>query len=662
MVAGAPTGLPAGQLTTLATAALDGAADLIGFLDVSGAIRYANRAACTEVGVTPDEALRLRIFDLLPSLTAELWSSRWIEFRRGGRFRFVDRMRRRDGSFFPVDVQASLVVQDGVEYALVVARDITERRQLERELRESRDFFSQVVQYAEEGVVVVDRQFRYLARNRFMEDLTGIPTEGLLGSSVLERDVPQLDALIRFIETALAGTTVRSGDIKVLVKPGLPEKWVQTTYSPLRDEAGAVTGVIMIVHDVTERRETEREQRQLEVRLLEAQKLETLGVLAGGVAHDFNNLLVGVLGNAGLLLGDELLSPRQRVRVSEIELAARRAAELTRQMLAYSGRGRVAVAPLDLTALVEESVDLVRAAVPRTVVLSLALAEGLPSVTANRSQLQQVAMNLVINAGEAVAEGGGTVRVTTCAVELDEEEVGGVDPAGGKLAAGSYVALEVTDTGSGMDAEVVARVFEPFFSTKGAGRGLGLSSVFGIVRGHRGALRVVSEPGRGTTFRVLLPAAPGGLTVDAGPLASVLPAAPASGKAAAGTARQAGVRAILLVEDEAAVTRTVEQMLEAFGFVATIASDGQAALDAYDAAGPDAFVAVVLDLAMPRLDGTEAYRRLRASDPTLPILVTSGYPYGDVPLPEDAHATFLAKPYAPVALRQALDRLLGPGP
>ena len=359
-----------------------------------GAIRYANRAACTEVGVTPDEALRLRIFDLLPSLTPEIWSSRWVEFRRGGRLRFVDRMRRRDGSFFPVDVQASLVVQDGVEYALVVARDMTERRrvelelresaeafraladnnpaivarwgrdrrllyvnqtgadflgriaeelvgmsalqllpgdpsaelvdstieqvfrtdqpvtttldvhgrsfdvraapersergevvsvlsvasdvtdekELERELRASLDFFSQVVANAEEGVVVVvvDRQLRYLVRNRFMEELTGIPTDGLLGISVMERDVPQLDALIRYIETALSGATVRSADIKVLVKPGLPEKWVQTTYSPLRDELGVITGVIMIVHDVTERREEELEQRQREARLLEA--------------------------------------------------------------------------------------------------------------------------------------------------------------------------------------------------------------------------------------------------------------------------------------------------------------------------------------------------------------------------------------------------------
>ena len=785
------TGLPAPQLTALAAAALDGAGDLIGFLGADGAVLFANGAACAELGVTPEEVLRFRIFDVLPSLTPELWAQRWVEFRAGGRLRFVDKMRRRDGTLFPVDVHASLVVQDGVEYALVVARDMTDRRRaelalresaeafralaennpalvmrwgrdrrilyvnppgaalagrpvdeligqsafellsgeaeaglidetiervfrageaiqlmvsaygrdfdwrvapersergevvsvlgvatdmteqkaLELELRDSRDFFSQVIANAEEGIVVVDRELRYLMRNHFMEELTGIPTEGMLGTSVLERSVPQLDELIRYIETALAGNMVRSQDIKVLVRPGMPEIWVQTMYSPLRDGAGAVTGVIMIVHDVTARRESEREQRQVAARLLESQKLESLGVLAGGIAHDFNNLLVGVLGNAGLMLADPSLGEPQRERLREIELAARRASDLTRQMLTYAGRGRAAVIPLDLSELVHETIDLVRAAIPRAVLLELGLETGLPSVTADRSQLQQVAMNLVINAGEAVTTFGGEVSVRTLAVELDERAAEEAGSAGGELAAGTYVVLEVSDTGPGMDAETIARAFEPFFSTKGTGRGLGLSSVLGIVRGHRGALRVESVPGVGTTFRVLLPASPAGTVVpvtwrgdvpvgDSARAESRVASSPVASSPVAAPV----LREILLVEDEAAVARTVRRMLEAAGFVVTLAEDGQQALDVLEVRQPGEFAAVVLDLAMPRVGGREVYLRLRETDSYLPVLVTSGYADGEdgVPEPDDLRAEFLAKPYTPMALTAALERLLDP--
>ena len=516
-------------------------------------------------------------------------------------------MRRSDGTLFPVDVHASLAVFDGVEFALVIARDVTERRRaervlresaealraltennpsmvtrwdpahrllyanpsaaalgghspddiigrvfhegapaaidlelygrsfdwrvtpelsergevvsvlgvstemtgqkaLEQELRDSRDFIAQVISSAEEEIVVVDRDLRYVIRNRFMEELTGIPSDGLLGVSIVEQTVPQLDELIRYIESALAGQTVRSRDFKVLVRPGLPETWVQTTYSPLRDATGAITGVMMIVHDVTARRVREREQRELEVQMLEAQRLESLGVLAGGIAHDFNNLLVGILGNASVA-GTELGSSEQvREPLREIELAARRAADMTRQLLAYAGRGVVAVVPLDLSELVSETIDLVRVAIPRSVRLDVELEPGLPAVVADRAQLQQVAMNLAINAGEAVGAAEGSVRISTRQVELTAADPGRAVVGGGEIAPGRYVVLEVADTGAGMDEETVARVFEPFFSTKGPGRGLGLSSVLGIVRSSRGALRIESEPGRGTTVRVLLPA------------------------------------------------------------------------------------------------------------------------------------------------------------
>ena len=550
---------------------------------------------------------------------------------------------------------------DGGEVVSVlgITTEVTEQKALERELRESRDFIAQVIASAEEGIVVVDRELRYLMRNRFMEELTGIPTSDLLGVSVVERTVPQLDELIRYIERALAGEIVRSRDINVLVRPGLPETWVQTTYSPLRDAFGAVAGVIMVVHDVTARRQAERESRELEAKLLERQRLESLGLLAGGIAHDFNNPLVGILGNAGLAAAEPGLQAGVRERLLEIELAARRAADLTRQLLTYAGRGSGAIAPIDVSELFAETIDLVRAGLPRTIELDVRLDPALPAVVGDRSQLQQVVMNLVINAGEATGAAGGTVRVTTRTTELGDEDAADAG-AGGELAAGSYVVLEVADTGVGMDEETVARVFEPFFSTKGTGRGLGLSSVLGVVRGHRGALRVESRPGAGTTFRVLLPVSLA--TVVAKPRVADVPA-PAPGSQAG----SADAVPVLLVEDEEAVARTVRRMLEVAGYSVTLASTGDEALSVLRAR-PESVWALVLDLAMPGLSGADTYRELRRLDPLLPVLVTSGYADGDdtVPLVGDPHGAFLAKPYVPAELAAALARLLdaaasGPG-
>ena len=335
---------------------------------------------------------------------------------------------------------------------LGVSTEVTAQRALERELRESGDFIAQVIARAQEGIVVVDRELRYVIRNRFMEQLTGIPSSDLLGVSLVERTVPQLDELIRYIEAALAGDVVRSRDIKVLVRPGHPETWVQTTYSPLRDAAGAIAGVIMVVHDVTARRLAEQERRELEVKLLETQRLESLGVLAGGIAHDINNLLVGILGNASLAAAEPGLHYSVRERLQEIELAARRAADLTRQLLTYAGRGRGAAAPFDVSGLLTETVGLVRAAIPRMTDLDVRLDPALPAVVADRSQLQQVVMNLVINAGEAVGDAGGAVRVTTGLVELGVEAEGDTAVGGGEVAAGPYVVIVVADTGAGMDA------------------------------------------------------------------------------------------------------------------------------------------------------------------------------------------------------------------
>ncbi len=274
---------------------------------------------------------------------------------------------------------------------------------------------------------------------------------------------------------------------------------VEVNAAPIRDPRGAILGCVLVFRDVTERRRNEE-------RLRDAAKLESLGVLAGGIADDFNNLLVGIIGNASLL--EEILPQDRLARemLDGIQRAGERAAVLTRQMLAYSGRGQFLVEPLDLSAEVEQIAALLRASVPRDVQLRFSLAAALPRIQGDSSQLQQLILNLVLNAAEAAdPEGHGWVEVATSAETLDENN--GVPLVLSEdLPPGEYVVLRVADNGVGMDEVTRARIFEPFFTTKFTGRGLGLAAVLGIVRGHCGGVTVDSAPGRGTTFRVYLPA------------------------------------------------------------------------------------------------------------------------------------------------------------
>ena len=266
--------------------------------------------------------------------------------------------------------------------------------------------------------------------------------------------------------------------------------------APIMEAGGAVDGVVVMAADVSER-------RALEMQMQQAQKLESLGVLAGGIAHDFNNLLTGVLGNASMVADILPRSDPTRPFIDQVVNAAERAADLTRQLLAYAGKGRFIVEPLNLSGLVREISALVGSSIPKTVQLRLELDTDVPPIEADASQIQQVVMNLVINGAEAI-RGTGVVSVRTRRQDADEQFLRGFFPNEG-VAAGCYAALEVSDTGIGMDEETQSKIFDPFFTTKFTGRGLGLAAVQGIVRSHNGALQVESAPGRGTTFRLLFP-------------------------------------------------------------------------------------------------------------------------------------------------------------
>ena len=402
---------------------------------------------------------------------------------------------------------------------------------------------------------------------------------------------------------------------------------------------------ILNSRDVTERKCLEEERLRLDRQLQQAQRLESLGILAGGIAHDFNNILTGVLGNADLALLE--LSPSAPVRdnLLEITVASRRAAALCRQMLAYSGRGHFVVEPLDLGALVTDMLDLLRGTISKKAGLDLGLGKDLPLMRGDASQISQVVMNLVMNASEALEDDAGIITISTEARECSRQHLGKTHPDQ-DLPPGVYLTLEVSDTGSGMDEETQERIFEPFYTTKSTGRGLGLAAVQGIVRGHRGVLTVRSELGRGTTFTIMLPALP----AEAG---ARLPktADKADDWQSQGT--------VLVVDDEEIIRNLSADMLKRLGLQSLLAADGRQALQIYyEHLGEISLV--LLDLTMPEMDGEETLRELRLLDPHVPVVLSSGYTEQEVTsrFADLRVAGFLQKPYTLGLLRQQLREAL----
>ncbi len=402
-----------------------------------------------------------------------------------------------------------------------------------------------------------------------------------------------------------------------------------------------------ILHTVLERKRAEADRLQLEMDLQHAQRLESLSVLAGGVAHDFNNLLTGVLGNAELAL--EILPPEHEVAPMLRGLidSAGRGAALARQMLAYSGAASVLTEPVDLTRLVQGTSRLLEAAVGNRTAIHLELTSGLPLTQGDPTQLTQVLMNLVINASEAIGDDPGAVTLRTGEMGADAAYLARCYRMGHDLPAGRYVYLQVADSGCGMDAATRERVFDPFFSTKFQGRGLGLAAALGIVRGHRGGILVESAPGRGSVFTVLLPPA------EAGAAAAPSPCDEAPGRAGA---------LVLLAEDEPSVRLIAFRALEQAGYTVVAAEDGEQAVKAF-LGRRDEFAAAVLDLTMPRRTGDQVVEIIAPLRPDMPVLLCSGFSREDATrrLAGRRLAGFLQKPYRPSELVAELHAALGGG-
>ncbi len=417
-----------------------------------------------------------------------------------------------------------------------------------------------------------------------------------------------------------------------VVRPDGQLRWIRWQGQVVEDEESGNTKILGVNQDITAQRPAAAARLELEARIQQGQKLESLGILAGGIAHDFNNMLVGVLGYADLAMKQLEPSSPARPMIEQILNGGTRAAEVCNQMLAYSGRGRFEIEQVDLNELVSDMTQLLRISISKSAVLKLNFAEGLPPIEADATQVRQVVMNLIVNASEAIGDRSGVITASTGVMDCDQVYLERSFFPAKDLAEGSYVYLEVADNGAGMNVDTLARVFDPFFTTKFTGRGLGLAAVLGITRGHKGTIKVYSEPGSGTTFKVLFP--------------SASPAQGGTRCAAAASERWQGSGRVLLVDDDETVLTVGEMMLKQAGFEVIIARDGREALDIYRQRG-DGIELVILDLTMPNMNGEVAFRELRRLDDGVRVVLSSGYSEQDVTarFAGKRLAGFVKKPY-----------------
>jgi PAS domain S-box-containing protein len=671
-------------------ATIDAMADVIHMVDRDLTITLANetlRRYATEFGVSND-LVGQNIFDVCPFLNDKIRE----EYRRvfeSGEAMMTEEENEVAGRTVITETRKIPILEDGkVVRVITVVRDVSERAkaedvqsvlfQISQAVSDTADLQELIgVVHRELGrlvdttnfyVALYDEEtelytFPYHVDKYDSDEIGAVPLRKSLTDYVrrtgeaLMVDPQEHAALIQQGEVELIGaqSTIWLG---VPLKAG--GKIIGVVVVQCYDEAQLYTAedreLLAFVSEsigvAIERKKAEEERREFETQIQLAQKLESLGVLAGGIAHDFNNLLTGILGNADLAMME--IGPDTSVagHLKEIKTTAERAADLSRQMLAYSGRGSFVIEPIALNSLVTEMVHLLEVSISKKVVMRYDLDDALPEMVGDVTQIRQVIMNLITNASDAIGDEEGLITISTGWMNCERADFAGVY-LDDQLEEGAYVYLEVADTGCGMDDETRRRVFDPFFTTKFTGRGLGLASALGIIRGHKGAVRVDSKVGKGTRFRVLFPA---GGEPAAKPVSEELPEVEWDG---GGT--------VLVVDDEEAIREVGTLMLEQAGFGVITACDGAEAVGVYrDRA--DEIACVLLDLTMPRLGGEETYRELKQIRDDVCVVLSSGYSELEVGERFEGQgiAGFVQKPYLAVELvarvREAIGRVDESGP
>ena len=546
------------------------------------------------------------------------------------------------GTLFVLDTKPRRVSESQKDALLRLARQVMSLLELRvalNDARTSEELVRSAMDSSPDCIKVLDMEGRVLSINQSGSQMMELDDL----SSAVNHYWPEFwpeaerEKATTALQAARNGKQARfSGYCKT--KKGKDRFW-DVMVSPIVDGEGKPHRILSISRDITV-------SRVEEAHLRETAKLESLGVLAGGIAHDFNNLLTGVLGNAHLL--QRSLNRRHRPLLNDIVSAAEQAADLTRQMLAFSGKGRFLIQRVNLTSMIVNILWLIQTTIDKNVELVLSLDETIPPVEADPGQMQQIIMNLVINASEAMQAEPGKLVISTAAIDIDSTFIGQTfrsdEPA---LSVGRYVRLEVHDTGTGMSEETMEKIFDPFFTTKFTGRGLGLAAVSGILRGHRGAVRVYSHLGQGTTFKIFLPAAWQSAHTNVG------------ADLTSNEMNRRGWGTILIADDEESFRRIEEVSLRRAGYDVLLATDGKQAVDIFKEHRRDIRL-IILDLTMPSMNGEESLNLLRGVDRDVPILLSSGYNPVEIIRrfkPQNI-AGFIQKPFTVKQLNAAVEKAL----
>ena len=616
--------------------------DAIFIEDLEGNVLAANQAACDLHEMPREELVGVNVLDLVPPEARDVVAREFPGWSTGELQAYDGYSYTRHGRAVPVEIRCRHIEYGGKPALLLHVREVAQRRQAEDALRESERSLREAQRIAHMGSWLWDLQTGEVAWSDEAYRLFGLEpgrTEMTFDRFLSMVHPDDREGVRGRVEEALASGQDYMNEYRAVGVDGR-ERTMFSRGQVLRDMDGNPHIFRGSIVDITDRKKAEEERKALQTQIQYAQKLESLGVLAGGIAHDFNNLLLGILGNAELAMDGLDPASTTSEHLGEIEMAAKRAADLCRQMLAYSGRGTFKIEPISLNQVIEEMGKLLARTLSKKAQLSFDLDPELPAVEADAAQIQQIVLNLITNASEALGENGGTVSVRTGVIVCSSEYLAGawLSPA---LPAGRYVRLEVIDNGCGMTEETRRKIFDPFFTTKFTGRGLGLAAVLGIVRGHKGAIEVCSERGKGTTFQVLFPE-------SAAPV-------PAPGIEGEGEDGWTGSGTVLLVDDEDAVRRVADHMLRRLGFSVLTAGDGREAVAVFREHADD-IVSVVLDLTMPVMDGDEAARQILAIRDNVPILLSSGYNEQDIAgrFAGTAVVDFIEKPYEMSLIRAKL--------
>ncbi len=608
-----------------------------------------NPTMCAMTGYSREELLGESARMLYPDQDEYLFvgTDKYRQIAEKGTGTVQTRFRRKDGLVIDVLLCSTPIdPSDASKGVTFTALDVTGTRLAAQSLLEKEEYNNALFNSINDGVIVNDADtMEILDVNDTVCRLYGYTRAEVIhrriaGLSVDESPYDQYSAVEHLRRSRHHGPQVF--EWKARHKSGR-SFWVEVnaTYA----EIVGKPRFIVTVRDISDRKTAEEERLKLERQISQTQKLESLGVLAGGIAHDFNNILMIILGNAQLAAAATPPDSPAGESIQHIELAAQRASELCRQMLAYSGRATFSKERVDLSALVSELAHLLGTTVSKKAELRLDLAEGVTAVLGDPAQLRQVVMNLIINASEALMGNPGVIRVNVGLAELSVEEISGYSFSAGANP-GDYVMLAVADNGCGMDEEAKARVFEPFFTTKFTGRGLGLVAVLGIIRGHGAGILLESAPGEGTVVKVLFP-----------PLRWV-PEAPMKETDAPPSGSWNGQGSLLLVDDEEELRVLGVRMLSRLGFHVLTASDGREAVERYRQK-KGGFRGVILDLTMPRMDGLEAWTELNRIDPCAKVILMSGFSSEDVVARFEGKgiAGFLQKPFTFEELKKLMSEV-----